>query len=631
MITLTNGLPQGPNGIIVPNGSVSFQLNVDATVIAAPYGFVCAAIPVIFQFDGTGALIQPAQLWSNLELNPQNSVGLGTYYLVTFYDQNGAVLNAVPLWFQFTEAANATVDISKMTPFATIGGNVIFYPTIAGIGAVPPPTPTTLGGVFSNAGITGKFISAINTDGTVSIAGAAGVDTDVQFNDGGAFGGDSQFTWNKTFHTAFIGTTQPVPVNLGSLTPSENGLLIEENCASVKFAFQTYGYNATGAAYGGIATASTLGNNIAIGFQPSAVVNPILAVTVTGNSEDPNPLACANYAANVGAGTVQFMAACYTFVEQYSAGTTTWGVGFDAYNNQNSGGGTLTNSVGYYAAAQTMGTNNYGLYAEDFGLGATTFAVYIKGGNSYFGGPVNIVPPVLGASTYAVQIDGSALTQTSDTLLQINSPATIHNIITLVAGGGQTVMQLNPNQFAINVTNGQGIFAIGNTALEFDTTVAGGHIVFKNSSTTSWAYNLDNADVLIGGLHTSSVLTSQASEEITLSLAGVTTDSTGFLLPANAIIDCVAARITQAISGGSNPTTWEVGDTAPSLARFISPTAVATVTAVGLNHMQGSVSTDALGPVQTSAARVRITLDQIPGQGKVRVTVFYRVFTAAAS
>lgn len=124
MITLENGLPQGPNGLVVPNGSISFSLNVDATVIAAPYGFVSAAIPIVFQFDSTGKLIQPAQLYSNLELNPQNGIGLGTYYLVTFYDQNGARINAVPLWWQFPEAANSTVDIGEVTPYATVGGNV---------------------------------------------------------------------------------------------------------------------------------------------------------------------------------------------------------------------------------------------------------------------------------------------------------------------------------------------------------------------------------------------------------------------------------------------------------------------------------------------------------------------------
>lgn len=138
MINLTNGLPQGPDNLIVPNGSISFQLNIDGEVIAPPYGFVAADKIVVFQFNALG-LIQPntgaaAQIYSNLELNPQNSMGLGTYYLVTFYDQNNARINKNPMWWQFQEVAGSTVDIGSMTPYLT-EGNVIFYPLISSMGS----------------------------------------------------------------------------------------------------------------------------------------------------------------------------------------------------------------------------------------------------------------------------------------------------------------------------------------------------------------------------------------------------------------------------------------------------------------------------------------------------------------
>ena len=156
MIHLTNGYPQGPNGLIVPNGSIKLALNVDATVIAAPYGFVCADVPVVFQFNAAGQ-VQPnapaatADIWSNRELQPQlSSTLLGTYYFVTFYDQNGAILNATPLWWQFPETAGSTVDISQMTPISTVGGNVIFYPTsFGGGGSVTSVTFTGDGTVLS--------------------------------------------------------------------------------------------------------------------------------------------------------------------------------------------------------------------------------------------------------------------------------------------------------------------------------------------------------------------------------------------------------------------------------------------------------------------------------------------------
>jgi hypothetical protein len=168
---LTNGHVQNCANGTVPNGSISFQLNVDATVIASPFGFVAANPPVVFQFDANGNILPPAgaaaaQIWSNEELNPQNSIGLGTYYLVTFYDANGAQINKVPLWFQFTEANGATVDLGMMVPFSTVGGNVIFYPTSFFIG---PPGPSTLGGVFSNSGAPHMWVSAINTNGSVTL------------------------------------------------------------------------------------------------------------------------------------------------------------------------------------------------------------------------------------------------------------------------------------------------------------------------------------------------------------------------------------------------------------------------------------------------------------------------------
>lgn len=166
MITLENGNVQGLSGLAVPNGSMSLQLNVDATVIATP-GFVAAGIETFFQFDSSGDLVQPCQIWSNAELNPQNSNGLGTYYLVSFFDANGARINKVPMWWQFPEVAGSTVDISTVTAFASVGGNVIYYPTSF---LIPPPTPTALGGVFSNVGVEHQFATGIATNGALQLA-----------------------------------------------------------------------------------------------------------------------------------------------------------------------------------------------------------------------------------------------------------------------------------------------------------------------------------------------------------------------------------------------------------------------------------------------------------------------------
>lgn len=115
MITLTGGLFQDPSNNPVALGAIVFQLNLDAQVIAPPYGFVTSEIPIIFQFDKFGNIQAGAQLWSNLELLPSIPDALATYYLVTIYDANGGRINAIPMWWQFTEANGATIDISTMT------------------------------------------------------------------------------------------------------------------------------------------------------------------------------------------------------------------------------------------------------------------------------------------------------------------------------------------------------------------------------------------------------------------------------------------------------------------------------------------------------------------------------------
>ena len=118
----------------------------------------------------------------------------------------------------------------------------------------------------------------------------------------------------------------------------------------------------------------------------------------------------------------------------------------------------------------------------------------------------------------------------------------------------------------------------------------------------------------------------ESSELLTLSLASAHTDTSGNLLPAGAIIDSVVIYVVQTISGGSTPTTMAIGDAGTSN-RFISTGTPLTAgsSAVGLNQIDAGTSS------QASAAKVRVTLDQIPGQGMVRITVFWRSFTAPTS
>lgn len=126
---------------------------------------------------------------------------------------------------------------------------------------------------------------------------------------------------------------------------------------------------------------------------------------------------------------------------------------------------------------------------------------------------------------------------------------------------------------------------------------------------------------------------SMLSELVTLSTAGATTDTT-IQIPANSLVLGVTVRVTTGITG-IDSTALEIGD-ATTANRFGSIAAfTAGTTGVGLNHLQGGISTDAAGPIVTSATAVRLTLsggtDNTPSAGAVRVTIHYISLTAPTS
>jgi hypothetical protein len=132
-----------------------------------------------------------------------------------------------------------------------------------------------------------------------------------------------------------------------------------------------------------------------------------------------------------------------------------------------------------------------------------------------------------------------------------------------------------------------------------------------------------------GGQQTRGTLT----ENVTLDTGGATTDTT-IQIPANSLVLGVTVRVTTGITG-IDSTALEIGDATTS-DRFGSIAAfTAGTTGVGLNHLQGGISTDAAGPIVTSATAVRLTLsggtDDIPTAGAVRVTIHYISLTAPTS
>lgn len=118
------------------------------------------------------------------------------------------------------------------------------------------------------------------------------------------------------------------------------------------------------------------------------------------------------------------------------------------------------------------------------------------------------------------------------------------------------------------------------------------------------------------------------AEELTLSTVGTTTDTAANLLPGNAVVLGMVARVTTAITTAASV---QIGD-ATTATRFATlGTMTLGTTLLGLNHLQGGVATDATGPVQFTAAKIRTTANVTPGAGKVRLVTLALVFTPPTS
>jgi hypothetical protein len=144
----------------------------------------------------------------------------------------------------------------------------------------------------------------------------------------------------------------------------------------------------------------------------------------------------------------------------------------------------------------------------------------------------------------------------------------------------------------------------------------------------------DAVDTILGGLalgpNGGQLQIRQASELVTIA-AAASSDSVANLLPANAIILGVTARVVVAIP---TATTFSIGD-ATTVGRFAAGVAVAinTTAVSGFIH-HNPADTNAAGAVQgASAAKIRITPNGTPATavGRVRLHVTYMIEVAPTS
>lgn len=119
-----------------------------------------------------------------------------------------------------------------------------------------------------------------------------------------------------------------------------------------------------------------------------------------------------------------------------------------------------------------------------------------------------------------------------------------------------------------------------------------------------------------------------ASFTLTLDTGAATTDTAANVLPAGALIKGIGFKVMTTIT---TATSYTIGD-GTTAARFVASQSSGQLTAgatgVGLQHWQGSVSTDAAGPVQATADKLRVTCNTTPAAGALLFTVAYELYVA---
>lgn len=205
---------------------------------------------------------------------------------------------------------------------------------------------------FTGAGVTCVDNGgATRTDCTIPGGGSTspgGADTQVQFNDGGAFGGDAGLVWNKT--------TNDLTVTGGTVTVVNSD---------------------TGHAVNAQSTGNT-----------SAVAGILGEVFVTG---DPTITdfaigVDAEATASQDSGTLADLVAVYVLTDNgAAAGNITRQTGIYV-DSPSTGSATVAVAQGILINPQVGGTNNYALHIADQGTGANDYAIKVEGGRSDFGG-----------------------------------------------------------------------------------------------------------------------------------------------------------------------------------------------------------------------------------------------------
>lgn len=320
--------------------------------------------------------------------------------------------------------------------------------------------------------------------------------------------------------------------------------------------------------------------------------------------------------------------------------------------------GTVSASTPSVSTSQTQnalsGTVNANLFAMTFADGGTTSTTAAVG--LYLNPTINYTAASKTGSYTGLQIDAveTSLPTGSNYLLQARAGAAGTTVMFRVANTG--TVEANSTIFtntgslqssgtgnilwngrAVMSSSADGVINLGNqagtgfTRLNFGGTTSS----FPSLGRSGTTLTLQLADGTGGGTlsvpgtgstNGQMMQIDAASELLTLSTSGTTTDTAANLLPANSIILSVDCRVTTTITTATN---WSVGD-ATTAARFSAANSTLTsgTTSVGITQHG---ATGAASSLQTAASKVRITTTGTPGAGAIRITVHYISFGAPTS
>jgi hypothetical protein len=456
-------------------------------------------------------------------------------------------------------------------------------------------------GVWTAATLTaGSGVTITNGDGAITIAStgaAAGSAGDYQINTGGAFGAGVLSQANGRLTSTATAAASGVVPYLRLITPTDTGLTASTEAPGIVFGGDASGATVTRTRAAGAVTTQREYIFTAPTYAAASATTITTAATlaITGA-----PVAGSNATLT---NRYALLVESDSAANRFQNNTTAIGHQLDLYNANASGNAGIR-------AMNTDTTIGYQLlYSKSDDAVRLSYASGISG-------------------TRIFQIDNSEVF----TIGTANGTAYAAAFNATPSNEAQVTVRTNSSgsQTRRGIRIDHGAAAGGSTvgALEIRRESGGAF-----DERYRFFLNATESNARITDSHGGTQIRGTLTENVTLSTVGATTDTT-IQIPANSLVLGVTVRVTTGITG-IDSTALQIGD-ATTAARFGSIAAfTAGTTGVGLSHLQGGISTDAAGPIVTSATAVRLTLsggtDNTPSAGAVRVTIHYIALTAPTS